>query len=47
MSVRVPPLSMLIRRSIMVPFRLAETCSAGLGLEAVAAYLKHDASATL
>src|SRR5665647_980732 len=31
MSVRVPPLSMLIRRSMIVPFRLGERRAAGLG----------------
>src|SRR6185503_13432892 len=33
MSVRVPPLSILIRRSMMVPFRLAERRAAGLGCQ--------------
>src|ERR1035437_2863250 len=45
MSVRVPPLSILIRRSMIVPFRLGEMRAAGLGFGAAAANLKSAGSA--
>src|ERR1035437_62705 len=47
MSVRVPPLSILIRRSMIVPFRLGERRAAGLGLEAVTANVFEAATANV